>query len=122
MLLGLLYTKYSRNEGLLCVCVCTGFQHEVLAAFCKCEPEAVTLVRYNMWPATPKNPTLAIHQQLLEWLEALLLEGCIGVGRAIDVKRGNRISRQVCFCSLASLTEVLIKTLCTVSKIVPCPH
>ena len=127
MFLGLLYTKYSMNEGLLC-CVRTGFQHEVLAAFCKCEPEAVTLVRYNMWPATPKNPTLAIHQQLLEWLEALLLEGCIGVDtfcRAIDVKRGNRISRQVCFCSLASLAEVLIKDSlysienCTLSSLMP---
>ena len=46
--------------------------------FCSCEPEAVTLVRYNMWPATPVSPKLAFHQDLLLWLEALLLEACIG--------------------------------------------
>ncbi len=51
-----------------------------------------------MWPATPQNPTLAIHRDLMEWLQALLLEGCIGVDafcRAIDVRRGNQISKQL---------------------------
>lgn len=102
----------------------TGFQHEVFAAFCKCESEAVTLVRYNMWPATPQNPTLAIHHQLLEWLEALLLEGCISVDafcRAIDIKRGNRMSRQVRFVcySISNMIKLFIHA---VSKIVPCSH
>lgn len=98
-----------------------GFQHQVLGTFCKCEPEAVTLVRYNMWPATPKNPTLAIHRDLMEWLQALLLEGCIGVDafcRAIDVRRGNRISKQV-RCLLNNITYIIH---CTVSQPVSRPH
>ncbi len=56
-----------------------GFQHKVCVAFCSCEPEAVTLVRHSMWPASPKNPKLAFQQDLLLWLESLVFEGCIGV-------------------------------------------
>ncbi len=44
-----------------------------------------------MWPASPKNPTLAFHQDLLLWLESLVLEGCMGVDafcRALECKRG----------------------------------
>ena len=76
----------------------TGFQHLVNTWFCSCEPEAVTLVRYEMWPATPSNPSLAFHQDLLLWMEALLLEGCIGVDafcRALDHKIGKRVSQKV---------------------------
>lgn len=75
-----------------------GFQHRVCVGFCACEPEAVTLVRHNMWPATPKNPSLAFHQDLLLWLESLILEGCIGVDafcQALDCRRGRHISAQV---------------------------
>ena len=67
--------------------------------FCKCEPEAVTLVRHNMWPAKPATPTLAFHQDLLLWMESLLLEGCIGVDafcRSLEYKIGRDISKQVC--------------------------
>ncbi len=74
-------------------------------AFCACEPEAVTLVRHHMWPATPKNPTLAFHQDLFLWLESLILEGCMGVDafcRALDCKRGKSISSQVSKTSLTS--------------------
>ncbi len=80
-----------------------GFQHKVCVSFCACEPEAVTLVRHHMWPATPKNPTLAFHQDLLLWLESLILEWCIGVDafcRALDCKRGKSISSQVSKTSL----------------------
>ena len=76
----------------------TGFQHLVNIWFCSCEPEAVTLVRFEMWPATPSNPSLAFHQDLLLWMEALLLEGCIGVDafcRALRYKLGKNISQQV---------------------------
>ncbi len=87
----------------------TGFQHRVCVAFCSCEPEAVTLVRHNMWPATPKSPTLAFHQDLLLWLESLVLEGCIGVDafcRALDYKRGKCISSQVSELDKTSLIIV----------------
>ena len=76
----------------------TGFQHSVNTWFCSCEPEVVTLVRYEMWPATPSNPLLAFHQALLLWMEALLLEGCIGLDafcHALEYKVGERVSRKV---------------------------
>ena len=75
-----------------------GFQHLVHVEFCTCEPEVVTLVRNNLWPATPKSPTLAFHYDLLLLLESLVLEGCIGVDafcRALDLRRGKTISPQV---------------------------
>lgn len=53
-----------------------------------------------MWPATPSNPSLAFHQDLLLWMEALLLEGCIGVDafcRAVTHKVGKRVSQQVVY-------------------------
>ncbi len=83
----------------MCTALDLGFQHRVCVGFCSCEPEAVTLVRYNMWPATATNPTFAFHQDLLLWLESFVLEGCIGVDafcRALDYKRGKSISLQVC--------------------------
>lgn len=36
-----------------------GRQHKVKSHFCQCEPEAVTLVRRGLWPATPKQPETA---------------------------------------------------------------
>ena len=75
-----------------------GFQHSVSAWFCSCEPEAVTLVQYHMWPATPANPMLVFHQDLLLWLEALLLEACIGTDsfcRALNYKVGKVVRKKV---------------------------
>lgn len=72
-----------------------GFQHRVCVEFCACEPEVVTLVRHNMWPATPKNPSLAFHQDLLLWLESLILEGCIGVDAFCQALDWRYISEQV---------------------------
>ncbi len=92
-----LAAAWPRVNKIICMCH-VGFQHLVCASFCTCEPEAVTLVRQNMWPSTPKSPTLAFHQDLFLWMEALLLEGCIGIDafcRAVDYKRGKVISRQV---------------------------
>lgn len=66
--------------------------------FCKCEAEAVTLARFHMWPCTPSRPTLAFHQDLLLWMESIILEGCIGVDafcRALQHKVGSVISQQV---------------------------
>ena len=75
-----------------------GFQHLVSVEFCTCEPEVVTLVQNNLWPATPRSPTLAFHHDLLLLLESVVLEGCIGVDafcRALDLRRGKIISPQV---------------------------
>ena len=59
-----------------------------------------------MWPATPKHPTLAFHIELLEWMDSLILEGCIGVDafcRALDHRRGKQISQQVYIIIVATL-------------------
>lgn len=65
---------------------------------CSCEPEAVTFLRYNLWPATPLSPSLAFNFEFLELLDVLILECCIGVQgfcRSIDTKLGRKISRKV---------------------------
>ena len=52
----------------------TGCYHSVCAHFCGCEQEAETLLRSQLFPATPKHLQLAFHFSLLDWFEALLLE------------------------------------------------
>ena len=41
---------------------------------CNCEPVSITLARARLWPATPKNPKLAFTFDLLNLVEALMLE------------------------------------------------
>ena len=48
--------------------------HKIYLLTCNCEPLAVSLVRANLWPATPTNPKLAFTFNLLEWAEALMVE------------------------------------------------
>ena len=74
-------------------------------SFCKCEPEAVTLVRFDIWPSTPSKPTMAFHCDLLLWMESVVLEGCIGLDafcRALQHRVGAAISRQV-HCTFITL-------------------
>ncbi|XP_025107916.1 uncharacterized protein LOC112572443 isoform X2 [Pomacea canaliculata] len=52
-----------------------GRQHKVKSHFCQCEPEAVTLVRRGLWPATPKQPETAFTITLMELGRMLQLEG-----------------------------------------------
>ena len=42
--------------------------------FCCCESEMETLLHAGLFPATPKMPQLAFTVELLDWLEALMLE------------------------------------------------
>ena len=68
-----------------------GFQHLVKVQLCSCEPEAVTLFRLNMWPSTPKNPTLVFEIEFLVWLESLMLEAFVNADsfcRAVELKVG----------------------------------
>ena len=65
-------------------CICThrnyhlldklGIPRKLRVAFCHCEPDIVTLIRLNYWPATPARPSIAFSFALLDWLQALLLE------------------------------------------------
>ncbi len=41
---------------------------------CDCEPLAVTLSRARLWAATPVHPQFCFSFELLDWMEALLLE------------------------------------------------
>ncbi|CAG2250603.1 unnamed protein product [Mytilus edulis] len=40
-----------------------GRQHLRHVQFCSCEQEPITLLRFNLWPASPKHPRLAFHRQ-----------------------------------------------------------
>ena len=52
----------------------TGIQHHLMAPFCRCEDETITLHLMKLWPATPQQPSLAFQFQLLDSYESLLLE------------------------------------------------
>ena len=41
---------------------------------CNCEPLAVTLIRAQLWPATPHYPNFTFSFKLLDLAESLLLE------------------------------------------------
>ena len=59
-------TQYAHDQ--------TGIQHHLMASFCRCEDEVITLLRMKLWPATPQQPSLAFQFQLLDSYESLLLE------------------------------------------------
>lgn len=52
----------------------TGMEHSILLVCCGCEPLGVTLVRAQLWPASPAHPRYAFSFSLLDWAESLLLE------------------------------------------------
>ena len=56
-----------------------GVEHNVSLCCCECEPVAVTMARARIWPASPQFPRLAFTFDLLDWLEALLLECQVSV-------------------------------------------
>ena len=49
--------------------------HNLSIRFCRLEEKGITLIRHQLWPATPKNPSVAIHTDFLASMEAMLLEG-----------------------------------------------
>lgn len=51
-----------------------GVEHHVVLQCCECEPVTVSMARARMWPASPQYPRLAFTFDLLDWVEALLLE------------------------------------------------
>ena len=56
---------------------------------CPCEAFPVSLVRLRLWPTSSKNPTIALTFDLLNWMEALLLECQVSVNdfcKALDFK------------------------------------
>ena len=59
--------------------VLLGLEHQVLLHCCDCEPVTVTIVRARMWPASPQYPRLAFSFEMMDWVEALLLECQVAV-------------------------------------------
>ena len=51
-----------------------GIEHQVSFIHCDCESLALSLIRAQLWPATPQHPRLAFTFSSLDWAEALLLE------------------------------------------------
>ncbi|KAL3868130.1 hypothetical protein ACJMK2_040966 [Sinanodonta woodiana] len=68
----------------LCVIDFKGTQHRVKVQFCHCEKEAVTILRYGLWPATPELPKVAIHIDLMEQATMLQLEGQLSLRAFCD--------------------------------------
>ncbi|CAB3988685.1 Hypothetical predicted protein [Paramuricea clavata] len=66
-----------------------GRRHKLAVMSCPCEAVSVSLARLRLWPATSKNPTFAFTFDLLDWMEALLLECQVSVNdfcKALDFK------------------------------------
>lgn len=53
---------------------CIGIQHDVSFERCPCTSEAQTLLQAGFFPATATRPRLAFALELLDLLEALVLE------------------------------------------------
>ena len=71
--------------------------------FCSCEEDAVTLVRLQYWPATPTRPSTAFSFQLLDWIEALLLECQVSmqdVSAAIQFLLSKKVMGEVSVCMI----------------------
>lgn len=56
-----------------------GRQHVRSIQFCKCECEAVRLIKFRLWPASPKYPKVAFHFDFMFWLCGLMIENAVSV-------------------------------------------
>ena len=65
---------YSTNYTCVWVYYLTGCSHRCIVKLCECESEQETLVRYNLWPATPTITNTAIAFGILENLALLQME------------------------------------------------
>lgn len=82
----------------------SGRQHLRTIQVCSCEEEAVTLLRYNLWPSSPKHPRLAFHTDLLRSLNGLLLECQVSVKGFCESLKSRQpklykilVTKEVCF-------------------------
>ena len=56
-----------------------GMEHSIFFVYCTCEALAITLVRAELWPATPTSPKFTFSFALLDWAESLLLEAQVSL-------------------------------------------
>ncbi|XP_038077191.1 uncharacterized protein LOC119745009 [Patiria miniata] len=71
-----------------------GRLHNCWFTSCACEAPSATLLRWNLWPATPEKPRLAFHEELLRWFESLLAEGLSLRAASEAVRRRNSLKTQ----------------------------
>ena len=60
-------------------CCHAGIPKKLQFDFCSCEEDALQLMKFGYWPATPSRPTTAFSFSLMDWLEALMLECQVSV-------------------------------------------
>jgi len=82
----------------------TGVVVDILCNMCECEPAAVTLRRFGMWPATPLEPRCAFSIEFLLWLEAMVLGAHVSVHTFVECVRfrnghmQNEVSKKIIRC------------------------
>ena len=67
--------KMKRVHFFVCIHMhASSSQHHVKLQVCEGGPTALTFKHHCLWPTAPTRPGLAFHYELLDWMEALLLE------------------------------------------------
>ena len=61
-----------------------GRQHQKQVLFCDCENDAVTLMKFKLWPGSVTRPVLAFHLKQMELVEILLLECHVSLRKFCD--------------------------------------
>ena len=69
------------------MCTCIGIQRDISFEKCPCTSEAQTLLQAGFFPATATRPRLAFALELLDLLEALLLECQLAVQDFVSALR-----------------------------------
>jgi len=64
-----------------------GFVVDVMCLMCDCEPMAVTLRRFGLWPGSPHAPRCAFSIGFLLWIEALLLTAHVSLHASLEAVR-----------------------------------
>ena len=62
----------------------SGRQHAVDIQFCPCEDVLVTLLGHQLWATSPKDPTVAVHLDLMEWARILQIEAHVSTRKFVD--------------------------------------
>lgn len=74
---------------------------------CECEPEACTLLRYGLWPATAEKPQTAFSIPLLELFVCLPLEGQFSVEGFCNTLRWRN---NLTLTEVSQIAEVILKS------------
>ena len=70
----------------------SGRQHEQHIEVCKCESEAVTFVRYGLWPSTPQKPKVGFTFNLMLTIRSLVLIAKVPLATACSAMQSSRES------------------------------